>query len=132
MFRDVECRDRVLVRFAAAAQLRRTDIGILLDAAEFALATGAMARSAELAESALVIEPNAVPARLILAEALMGDQPPDALRATALINEGARIAAEHQHERKKSSYAAVMLDFDVARGNRLGRRAVELLSEAGS
>jgi uncharacterized integral membrane protein len=132
LFQDDVCRVRVLSRFADAARLRPTDAGILLDAAGFALAIGANDQARQLAQSAIAIEPNSVPAHLFLAEALLDEVPANGPGALSLIHEGARIAADYADERKGSGYADVMLGFDIDRANRLVQRANEGSLEPGS
>jgi len=132
LFQDVECRRRVLARFAEAARLRPTDASIQLDAAGFALASGAPGQARELAERAMALEPNSVPARLLLAQAMLDAGPAEASDALRLIEEGARIAADHAGERDKSGYSAVMLGFDAERAERLVRRAREISADSGS
>ena len=126
LFRDTAARDRALARFERAQTLAPSDVRISIDAGQFLLSAGDPAGARRLAERALGVEPNAVPARLLLAESLLASGSGDSLPRARVLLEGSRaLAARWEDEARRGIYAAEMLRLDrraVARIEReLGR-----------
>jgi hypothetical protein len=117
LFRDVATRERAERAFARAAACARHDPFIPLDAARFLLAAGDPVGARRQAERALAIEPNAIPARLVLATAVERAGGGDAAaRAAALRAEAAELARRFASEPKESPYALRLLTLDAPAG----------------
>jgi O-antigen ligase len=113
LFRDAATRERAKGHFEAAQRLYPTDPRISLDAGEFLLSAGDPAAARRLAERALRIEPNAVPARLLLAESLLELGARDApSRAAGLLREAREIEAAHTATAAQGRYQQELLAAD--------------------
>jgi tetratricopeptide (TPR) repeat protein len=127
LFRDAATRERALTHFERAHQRSPADARIAIDAGEFLLSAADPHRARRLAERALRIEPNAVPARLLLAEALLDSGEPDAgPRAEALLAEALELAARWEAVAARGRYQAEMLSVDPARADRIQGKAAAL------
>jgi len=120
LFRDVGSRERAARAFAAAEARARHDPFVPLEAGSFLVSAGDADGARRAGERALRIEPNAIPARLLLAEAaLEADPRRGADEAERRLREAEALAARFASAPKESPYALQLLTLDVARAARL-------------
>jgi hypothetical protein len=123
LFGDVASRQRVAARYRQAQRLARHDAGIALEEGEFLLRAADPAGARRAAERALAIEPNGVPARLLLAEALLSSETADGpARAAALVAEAEAIARRWSELSRTSAYSRFHLGLDATRADRIRER----------
>jgi O-antigen ligase len=123
LYRDAGTRDRALRAYARARELYPTDPRIVLDEAVFRLGVADPRGARRLAEAALRLEPNAVPARLILAEALLDAGSPDGpARAAALLREARALAARWEATAREGVYQRELLALDARAVSRIESR----------
>jgi predicted Zn-dependent protease len=95
LFRDVACRRRVAAHYTEAERLARYDPLLPVGLAAFLLDTGDAAGARRAAERALMIEPESVLPRLLLADALIaGGSVEGRRRARELLTDSRERAAE--------------------------------------
>ena len=123
IFGDLSSRERAAEHYRQAQRLARHDPGIALEEGEFLLRAADPLGARRAAERALAIEPNGLPARLLLAEALLASgTPPAPSRAAALVEEAEAIAERWSDHPRVSPYSRFHLDLDVARVAGIRRR----------
>lgn len=119
LFRDVGTRERAERAYAEAIERARTDPFLPLEQGKFLLAAGDAAGARRAAERALAVEPGAVPARLLLAAAIL-EQGGSAARprARALLEEADEIEARWREAPRDTPYARTLLaaDRELRRG----------------
>jgi len=119
LFRDEASRRRAVDRYERAHSRMPYEVRVLLDAGEFLLAAGDPAGARRMAERTLRIEPNAVPARVLLAEALIGTGDAGDRRAVVLLDEADRLATAHAGAAGANRYSTDLLSLDRQRVERL-------------
>lgn len=113
LFGDVATRERTARAYAHAQALARTDPFLPLEQGRFLLATGDPAGARRAAHRTLAVEPQAVPARLLLAAALLDQGGASAVRrARASLAEAEDIAARFRGRPPTTPYAATLLAVD--------------------
>ena len=122
LFRDVGTRDRAAAAFAEAEARSRHDPFVPLEAAAFLLATGDDDGARRAAERALRIEPQAIPPRLLLADAALARGGEGAGRADRALREAEDLAARFASVPKESPYARSLLTLDPDRVARIRAR----------
>jgi hypothetical protein len=123
LFGDVASRERAARRYRDAQELARHDPGIALEEGEFLLRAADPLGARRAAERALAIEPNSVPARLLLAEAILSAGAPGAReRAAAIVDEADAIAQQWRDYPRVSDYARFHLALDARRVERIRGR----------
>ncbi len=116
LFRDEATRARAAARYDEAIERSRHDPFAPIEKGGFLLDTGDPAGARRAAEQALRIEPEAVPARLLLAEAILAEGTPGAAeRAASLIAEAEEGARRWAAWPRESPYEAHLLSLDAAR-----------------
>jgi tetratricopeptide (TPR) repeat protein len=127
LFRDRASRERTALRYREAEERSRYDPLVPIELAKFLLDTGDPAGARRAAERALAIEPNAVPARLLLADAILRAAPgPQAsVHAARLLEEARGLAKRWQGHRGEGRYAEELLGLDRAAFDRIARKAVQ-------
>jgi hypothetical protein len=120
LFGDEAARARTLERYRAAQALARHDAALAIEEGAFLLRAADPAGARRAAERALAIEPNSVPARLLLAQAIAANGTADAAsRAERILEEARGIAARWTDRSRESDYARFHLGLDPE-----GERAV--------
>jgi O-antigen ligase len=120
LFRDAETRERAMRHFERARQRFPTDPRIAIDAGRFLLDAADPHRAKRLAEEALRLEPNGVPSRLLLAEALLAGREPDASRrASLLLAEARELAERHAGIARRGVYQRELLSLNRAQAARV-------------
>jgi O-antigen ligase len=120
LFGDEAARARTLERYRAAQALARHDAALAIEEGAFLLRAADPAGARRAAERALAIEPNSVPARLLLAQAIAANGTADAAsRAEHILEEARGIAAQWTDRSRESDYARFHLGLDPE-----GERAV--------
>jgi len=93
---------------------------MVIETGTFALAVGDAGRARRAAERALAIEPLAVPAHVLLAEALLRLDAASAPRAGELLARAREIEGLHRATAAASRYAAELLTVDPRQAGALG------------
>ncbi len=123
LFRDVATRRRASEGFSQAEARARHDPFLPIEHGEFLLATGDPAGARGAAERALAIEPEAIPARLLLAAAILEVDGADGVpRARTVLAEARSVAARLAAVKRETPYAESLLRFDEARAARIETR----------
>jgi predicted Zn-dependent protease len=113
LFRDEASRARADRRYAEAEVLSPRDPLIPLERGGLLLSTGDPAGASSAAMRVLALEPNAVPARLLLAAARLAQGGPGARRsATALLAEAEAVAQRWADAPQTSDMARRLLQVD--------------------
>ncbi len=116
LFRDEATRARASARYDEASLRSRHDPFPLLEKGGFLLDAGDPAGARRSAEQALRIEPEAVPARLLLAESVLAEGAPGAReRAARLLSEAEAVARRWAARPKGSPYEQNLLTLDASR-----------------
>jgi O-antigen ligase len=116
LFRDEATRARASARYDEAAERTLHDPFPWLERGGFLLDAGDPGGARRAAEQALRIEPEAVPARVLLAEAALAeDRPAARRRAAVLLSEAEGIAQREASRRKESAYERQLLSLDSRR-----------------
>lgn len=124
LFRDEGTRERAARQFDAASDLARHDPFLPIEKGRFLLEAGDPEGARRAAEQALRIEPEAVPAKVLLAEAVLAAGGPGAARAAeARFREAERTARRWADYPKGSAYEIRLLT--------LGTRGAEPPREPG-
>ena len=114
VFGDEASRDRTVAHYHAAQELARHDAGIAIEEGAFRLSAADPLGARRAAERALAIEPNSVPAKLLLAEAVLAGGAPDAPEhAARLLDEAVATAELWAEHPKETDYARFHLDLDA-------------------
>jgi hypothetical protein len=132
LFGDVATWDRATAHYDRARQLDPYDARLPVEQGDLALRLGDPDQARRLAEAALRIEPQAVTAHLLLAEALLAENPQDSDRAAEQLNRAAELAREHQPTAAGSSYASDLLSLDRVRAEALRARLLAQALREGS
>jgi len=124
LFGDVATRGRAEAAFAAAEDRSRHDPFLPLDAGRLLLSTGDPEGARRAAERALRIEPNAIPPRMLIAEALLAGGGAGAADAAASrIAEADTLSARYAADARESLYSMQLLTLDPGYRLRLGEAA---------
>jgi tetratricopeptide (TPR) repeat protein len=127
LFRDQASRERALLRYLEAEELAPYLAMIPLEAGDFLYTVSDFDGAIEAADRVLVLEPGAVPPRLLKATALLARDGAAALqRARSLRQEIAAIVEASAGERRENDYAKVMLEVDPNREAVLDRQMARL------
>ena len=116
---DAASRERARRQFEAARGLARRDVRIAVDEGQFLLAAGQPRLAQRLAEEALRLEPNAVPALILLAQSLIRQDPHAGPRAARLLDQAEQTADKHADARGANRYSLELLSLDRERLARL-------------
>ncbi len=123
LFPDLDSRERTARRFLEAEALAPHNPRWPLERAKFLLAMEDPAGARRAAERVLAIEPNAVEARLVLADALLEAGAPGAVsRAGRLVAEARELSIRFADVRAEGEYAAAMLGLDPTALDRVERK----------
>ena len=123
LFRDEAARARAAVRYDEAVERSCHDPYPLLEKGGFLLDASDPAGARRAAEQALRIEPEAVPARLLLAESLLAEGGAGARESAArLLAEAEARARRWAAWPKESSYEQNLLTLDPARARAIRER----------
>jgi O-antigen ligase len=123
LFRDEATRARASARYDEASERSLHDPFPFLEKGGFLLDTGDPAGARRAAEQALRIEPEAVPARLLLAEAVLAEGLAGARRrADQLVSEAEASARRWAAPPEGSPYERNLLILDVSRARAIRSR----------
>ena len=126
LFRDEATRARSAARYDEAFERSRHDPFLLIEKGDFLLAAGDPTGARRAAEQALRIEPEAVPPRLLLAEAALAEgTPASGERAARLLAEAEAGALRWAAWPKESPYEAHLLSLDPARVRAIRSRLLQ-------
>jgi len=115
LYGDEASRDRAQRAYEQAQQRARHDPFVALEEGRFLLLAGDPTGARRAAERALSIEPQALPARLLLADALLiGGGKLAAPRARKLLEEAQTVARRWADAPRQTPYARQALDLDPA------------------
>jgi hypothetical protein len=128
---EASCR-RADTGYERAQSLAPYDARIPIERGRLALQLGDPGSARRAAETALRIEPHAVAAHLLLAEALLAANPADADAAAARLDLAARIADEHRATAAQSGYSRDLLTLDLPRADALRARLLDSAGADGS
>jgi len=123
LFHDLGTRDRAAAAYLEAEARARHDPFLPLEAGNFLYLTGDVAGARRAALRALRIEPNAIPARLLLAEVSLADGGNAALaEARDQLKEAEALAVRFASTPKDSLYAMRLLTADPSNVQRIHER----------
>jgi tetratricopeptide (TPR) repeat protein len=115
LFKDGGSRERARRWYEQAQSLARYDPLLPLEEGIFLLRASDPEGARRAAERALRIEPQAIPARLLLAEAILAaDGSRSAEKASSVLDEAVEIAARWRDLPKETYYARQLLVLDAA------------------
>jgi tetratricopeptide (TPR) repeat protein len=124
------CRSAVSSRYRRAEELARYDPFISISHAMFLVDMGDPAGARRAAERAIVLEPEAVLPRLVLADAMLERGSPDELVRAAAVLEEARQQASRWSGWNENDYGRKLLAPDPRHFERLERKLARLSTAA--
>jgi O-antigen ligase len=127
LFRDNLSRARALRAFRRAADRARYSATVPLEEGDFLLGTDDPAGALTATRRAMELEPNAIPPRLLAADALVrsgGEE--SAAEAARLVREAREIAARWGDYRAEDAYSRALLRLDEAAAERIEAAIREL------
>lgn len=110
LFRDEASRARTVAHYRAAQELARHDAGIAIEEGAFLLRAADPLGARRAAERALAIEPNSVPAKLLLAQSVVADGAPE--YGARLLDDAEATAERWAPHPKETAYARFHLELD--------------------
>ena len=113
LFGDEAARARTVEHYRTAQTLARHDAAIAIEEGSFLLRAADPAGARRAAERALAIEPRSIPARLVLAQAIVASGSAGAAEhASRILEDARRIAVEWTDLPKETVYARFHLRLD--------------------